>query len=228
MISRKYFYRISEISNLTFYSNTFLQEVIYMSGVNLKGWDYIVYVLIQNNFKGESFFLSDLYAFEPYFKTVYPNNLHIKDKLRQILQHLRDKSLLAFEGEGKYKFTLSSKKAESKPSTGREVVYLLSNESISGWIKIGRTKSIEKRLKQLYCSSVPLPFKVEELIETHSLEKSRILEKSIHNIIDTINPDLRKNTEANRREFFKMTADQGKMIFELVSRIMGINETTYS
>ena len=34
-----------------------------------------------------------------------------------------------------------------------ETVYLLSNESIPGWVKIGRTNSIERRLKELYNTS---------------------------------------------------------------------------
>ena len=69
---------------------------------SLKGWNYIVYTLISNNFKSNTFSLTDLYSFEPYFKAVYPSNFHVKDKLRQILQNLRNKGVLEFKYTGKY------------------------------------------------------------------------------------------------------------------------------
>lgn len=52
-----------------------------------------------------------------------------------------------------------------------------------------------------------------------SKKSSEELEKSIHSIIDTINPELRKNTEAYKREFFKLSVNQGKKIFKLVAEI---------
>ncbi|MDY0302519.1 MAG: GIY-YIG nuclease family protein [Candidatus Moranbacteria bacterium] len=188
---------------------------------DLKGWNFIVYTLIKNNFKNNPFTLDELYQFEKYFQQVYPSNFHIKDKLRQILQNLRDKGVLAFISKGNYQLLVDFKEVESQTYT-QEVVYLLSNESIPGWVKIGRTNAIDRRLKDLYNTSVPLPFKVEETIETKTLENSRVLEKSIHSIIDTLNPNLRKNTDANRREFFKLSADEGKHVFKLVTQIMAI------
>ncbi|VEU82747.1 GIY-YIG nuclease family protein [Acholeplasma hippikon] len=189
----------------------------------LSGWNYIVYTLISRNFKHRVFTLQEIYDFEAYFKTVYPENFHIKDKLRQILQNLRDKGLLNFLSGGKYQLIEKEINKKETIETKSEVVYLLSNESIPGWVKIGSSNDIERRLKELYNTSIPLPFKVEELITTKTLEESRVLEKSIHSIIDTINPNLRKNTEANKREFFKMTVDQGKSVFRLVSQIVGIS-----
>ena len=102
-------------------------------------------------------------------------------------------------------------------------VYLLSNPSIPDWVKIGRTKSINDRLNQLYNTSVPLPFNLETSIETPSLKKSLIVEQSIHSIIDTINPSLRKDTPAYRREFFKLTVNQGLKVFDLVEKVININ-----
>jgi len=52
-----------------------------------------------------------------------------------------------------------------------------------------------------------------------------VLEKSIHSIIDTLNPSLRKHTEASKREFFRMSPDEGKSIFKLVTQIIGITPT---
>lgn len=189
---------------------------------DLKGWNYIVYVLIRNNFEADVFSLSELYQYEQYFAQVYPRNMHIKEKLRQTLQNLRDKGLVEFVSKGLYQMNFEFDEADQNIEE-EDLIYLLSNPSIPEWVKIGRTNSIERRLKELYNTSVPLPFEVIETIRTDTRESSEILEKSIHNIIDTLNPGLRKYTEANRREFFKMTPEEGKKIFELVSNIVGVN-----
>jgi hypothetical protein len=194
-----------------------------MSDKQLKGWDQITHTLITSKFNGRAFTLKDLYAFEPRFRLVYPDNAHIKDKIRQVLQHLRDKNLIVFLGNGMYELTPMHVTNTAEYPSNRELVYLLSNESIPGWVKIGRTKSIEDRLKSLYNTSVPLPFKVEDTITTDTTEQSRTVERSIHSIIDTLNPDLRKNTEASKREFFRMTPEEGKSIFSLVTTIMSVS-----
>lgn len=49
------------------------------------------------------FKLEQLYAFEKDLRKIYPNNNHIKDKLRQQLQILRDKGMIEFLGQGRYK-----------------------------------------------------------------------------------------------------------------------------
>ena len=64
-----------------------------------------------------------------------------------------------------------------------------------------------------------MPFIREDCIETRTEQDSRELERSIHNIIDTIDPDRRKNTEARKREFFKMTPEEAKNVFMLVRYI---------
>lgn len=189
---------------------------------NLRGWNFIVYTLIRNNFKNLEFSLQELYQYEEYFMLVYPSNFHIKDKLRQTLQNLRDKGLLVFLKQGNYHLISGRVSEEFAEDKKQELVYLLSNESIPGWVKIGRTNAIDRRLRELYNTSVPLPFKVEETIQTSTLEESRVLEKSIHSIIDTLNPNLRKHTEASRREFFRMTIHEGKSIFSLINKIVGI------
>ena len=51
----------------------------------------------------QSFTLDELYAFENKLKIKYPNNNHIKDKIRQQLQFLRDRGLIEFNGNGNYK-----------------------------------------------------------------------------------------------------------------------------
>ena len=188
----------------------------------LSGWQHIVYVLIKSQFQNEPFTLKELYVFEPFFRSVYPKNFHIKDKLRQTLQILRDNDFLTFLNRGVYQLVENSQEMVKKTEVQEDVVYLLSNEAIPGWVKIGRTNELDRRLKELYNTSVPLPFKVESTLKTYSMSEGVVLEKSIHEIIDTINPNLRKITEAKRREFFMLSVEEGLNVFRLVSKIMGL------
>lgn len=48
------------------------------------------------------FELSDAYKFESHLRKLHPDNRHIKDKIRQQLQVLRDVGLLKFRGRGRY------------------------------------------------------------------------------------------------------------------------------
>ena len=68
----------------------------------LKGWILDIMNCIDKLGKNE-FKLNEIYAFEKYLKIKHPENRHIKDKIRQQLQFLRDKGYLKFIGNGKYK-----------------------------------------------------------------------------------------------------------------------------
>lgn len=50
----------------------------------------------------KEFSLQDIYSFESDLKAIHPENKHIKDKIRQQLQLLRDKGYLNFIGRGRY------------------------------------------------------------------------------------------------------------------------------
>lgn len=49
------------------------------------------------------FNLDSVYAFEPFLQKIYPNNKHIRDKIRQQLQILRDNGYIEFLGRGTYR-----------------------------------------------------------------------------------------------------------------------------
>jgi type II restriction enzyme len=48
------------------------------------------------------FTLAEVYAFEERLATLHPRNRHIRPKIRQQLQVLRDKGIIDFLGRGKY------------------------------------------------------------------------------------------------------------------------------
>lgn len=67
-----------------------------------RGWILDILNCVEE-IKKQSFTLDELYAFENKLKIKYPNNNHIKDKIRQQLQFIRDKGLIEFNGRGNYK-----------------------------------------------------------------------------------------------------------------------------
>jgi len=189
----------------------------------LTGWNYVVYSVIKTNFSKGTFSLNDIYKYFTHFKTIYPENHNIQAKIRQTLQNLVRYEMLIRHKPGTYQLILENVPIEILDiPLNKDYVYLVSNESIPGWIKIGRTSSLKKRLQSLYNTSVPFPFKLEKFIETKSIQQSLTLEKGIHAIIDTVNPSVRKETEAYKREFFKLSVDDGIKIFQEVKKILSI------
>jgi type II restriction enzyme len=67
-----------------------------------KGWILDVMNCIEKLNKNQ-FALDEIYSFEVVLQPKYPNNKHIKDKIRQQLQILRDKGYLDFIGKGRYR-----------------------------------------------------------------------------------------------------------------------------
>jgi type II restriction enzyme len=51
---------------------------------------------------GDNFLLSDMYKFEAELERLYPGNKHVRAKIRQQLQVLRDAQLIHFLGNGRY------------------------------------------------------------------------------------------------------------------------------
>jgi type II restriction enzyme len=69
-----------------------------------KGWLLDVMRCVDKLGKKE-FRLNDMYTFENELSRLHPENRHIKDKIRQQLQFLRDKNYLDFVSRGHYRLT---------------------------------------------------------------------------------------------------------------------------
>lgn len=67
-----------------------------------RGWTVLTLRIIRK-LSNQRFTLSAIYAYEKEFSAVYPQNRHIRDKIRQQLQVLRDLNVLAFEERGQYR-----------------------------------------------------------------------------------------------------------------------------
>jgi type II restriction enzyme len=70
--------------------------------VEKRGWTLDVLQAVQSLRKLE-FTLADVYAHTDALANLHPNNAHIRDKIRQQLQVLRDLGLLKFLGDGAYR-----------------------------------------------------------------------------------------------------------------------------
>lgn len=69
---------------------------------DLKGWILDIMNCIDKLGKSE-FSLQEIYNFENILNAKHPDNKHVKDKIRQQLQFLRDKGYLEFVEPGKYR-----------------------------------------------------------------------------------------------------------------------------
>lgn len=70
---------------------------------NLKqrGWTFEILKIVEK--QGNTFSLNDIYKYEENLRILFPENKHIKDKIRQQLQVLRDKKYIEFLEKGNYK-----------------------------------------------------------------------------------------------------------------------------
>lgn len=77
-------------------------EFIKQYKLDARGWVLDVLNCV-NKIEGRDFTLEQMYEFEEVLAKKYPNNNHIKDKVRQQLQILRDKGFIEFRGRGNYR-----------------------------------------------------------------------------------------------------------------------------
>ena len=72
--------------------------------ITAKGWLLDVMNCVER-LGSKEFNLDEIYAFEKFLNKKHPENKHIKDKIRQQLQVLRDKGYLEFIKRGRYRLT---------------------------------------------------------------------------------------------------------------------------
>lgn len=70
--------------------------------LDMRGWILDILNCV-NHIEGREFTLDQMYQFESMLAVKHPENHHIKDKIRQQLQLLRDKGIIEFNGRGHYK-----------------------------------------------------------------------------------------------------------------------------
>ena len=79
-----------------------------------------------------------------------------------------------------------------------EIIYILINEAMPGYVKIGRTTNLEQRIRSLDTTSVPLPF---ECFYACTVEDADFVEKQLHDAF--LDHRVRSS-----REFFELSPDR--------------------
>lgn len=88
------------------------------------------------------------------------------------------------------------------------IVYILTNESMPGYVKIGKTTTtVEQRMKDLYGTPVPLPFECFFAGVVEDLDK---VEKALHDA-------FADNRVSPKREFFEIAPERVFSVLELLS-----------
>lgn len=87
-----------------------------------------------------------------------------------------------------------------------EIIYILINEAMPGYIKIGRTTNLEQRIRSLDTTSVPLPF---ECFYACTVENADFIEKQLFDAF--LDQRVRSS-----REFFEISPDRVVSILKLV------------
>lgn len=105
------------------------------------------------------------------------------------------------------------------------VIYILKNPSFPDYVKLGYADDVEARLKELNCSeAIPYAFRI---FATYEVE-SRLTDKELHKIIDSLNPELRSIDEIDGkrriREFYAMSAEDAYAILESIAKISGTTD----
>ena len=94
-------------------------------------------------------------------------------------------------------------------------VYIFTNKSFrEGWVKIGKTQNIKKRLLQLDNTSCPLPFDVYATLKTNRYDEA---EDFVHEFISHFNQSLRIRPN---REYFNVSPEEALDILYKVKRLM--------
>ena len=104
-------------------------------------------------------------------------------------------------------------------------IYILKNPSFPDYIKIGYADDVYNRLKTLNDkSAVPFAFRLYAYYKiNHRLE-----DKTVHEIIDKLNPSLRAKDNIDgkerKREFFEMSAEDAYDILHCIAKINGLED----
>lgn len=80
----------------------------------------------------------------------------------------------------------------------QEIVYVLINEAMPGYVKVGRTSDLEQRIRSLDNTSTPLPF---ECFYACTVNDSSYVERQLHDAF--LDHRVRSN-----REFFMISPDR--------------------
>lgn len=105
---------------------------------------------------------------------------------------------------------------ETKKKEKKNFIYIFTNPAYPDMVKIGYTKDVEARRKELNSPGVPDEFEIYATCET-SADKQQS-DKKVHRLIDILNPNLRHNN----KEFYEMTPENAYTVLKVLVEFEGI------
>lgn len=101
-------------------------------------------------------------------------------------------------------------------------IYILTNPAFPAYVKIGYANNLEQRMKGFNQSeALPFAFRVYAIYEVCE----RLTDKKLHDLIDTLNPDLRTvetfDGKERKREFYAMSKEDAYKLLECIAKISG-------
>lgn len=105
------------------------------------------------------------------------------------------------------------------------VIYILTNPSFPEYVKIGYANDVKERVKQLNNSeAVPFSFHIYATFDV----TERLTDKKLHNLIDTLNPELRSKEKIGDkirvREFYHIKPEEIYSAFESMAEVNGTKD----
>ena len=131
-------------------------------------------------------------------------NLTKDENNPSLLPYIPDRQLSAMLGIGRsqvwrVRSSLSKRRYGADKNNQRGCVYILTNPSMPGLIKIGKTTgTAQERADELYTTGVPVPFSVDYWIPC---EEPELFEFILHTV-------FRKQRINKNREFFRCSTDE--------------------
>lgn len=97
---------------------------------------------------------------------------------------------------------------------GKGYIYIFTNPALNGMVKIGFAADVERRRRELSTTALPYEYEVYATYETDG----NLEDKTLHKLIDNLNPDLRVS---KNREFFIMTPEEAYSLLDSIALISG-------
>lgn len=95
-------------------------------------------------------------------------------------------------------------------------IYIMTNPALKDMVKIGYSKDVEKRRKELSTTALPYEYEIYATYETDG----KLEDKKLHTLIDKLNPELRVSSN---REFYIMTPEDAYDLLDAIRYISGSN-----
>lgn len=96
-----------------------------------------------------------------------------------------------------------------------EYVYILTNPCMPDWVKVGKTNNIERRIEDLNCTAVPLPFECFAYLKVPAVEVFNV-ERAMHTFLGY---SFRKE-----KEFFKTSPERVLEFFNTAKLLNSVYE----